>query len=720
MRKRVGDKIIPMVLTLLTFLLAFYQLLKIYHMESQFNRNILIIALFCLIAGFFTRWFVKLPLYLLVLCGGLFLNFSQNLSFSLTWASAFGQQLFNLGELFLAGRIGYLPEEIAISLVLLVMSLLAELLIEYERIVISYLIIIGYMLFLIIYNDIELPVEIVLFASLGLMYRFLLVHEKNKRNYFIVGTLLSVFLLITWAVPNDSIETRMLAPSATLRNYLNEQGFYQFIEETGAGNPTRSGFSEDDAVLGGPLLDDNQIVFEAQQQSPHYWRIDSKTYYSGSGWEDPASGNTRVESYSGEEIDLIDEDYQAELAEEEEINLTREVMDSYIPLPYGNKQINSEDPPAELYVNEETQRVDFQNNDPFRSFQLNWQDFEYTTEELADVSLTIPNTSVDYLQLPEQLPQRVIELAEELTAEEETFVGKVTAIEDYLKHSENFRYSKMDAGFPTENQDYVDHFLFDFQVGYCDNFSSAMVVMLRSVGIPARWAKGFSTGEEVSENHYVVRNSDAHSWAEVYFEGYGWLPFEATPSFNQPLQQTTPSSEEVSESSSEERTTTQETTEETGTEESSSTAEDSSTTTTSTVTEPTNERPFFISPVVRNIFYMILFVLTCGLIYILWRWHFYLYIFFWVKISRGNFLNIYPILLKKAEKFVLRPPEQPLSHYAQIFEESYPEFQQSFIHLTSIYEKALYGGEQEDKQSLTQSLLDVAWRLSQIKKKRNL
>ncbi|AYW47807.1 hypothetical protein C7K38_05230 [Tetragenococcus osmophilus] len=716
MRRRIYDKIAPMVLSFLTFSLAFYQLLKIYHMESLFSQNVVIIALFCLVAGLLSKWFIKLPLYFFILCGGLFLNFSQNLTFSVTWANAFWQRVVNLSELFLDGRIGYLPEEIAISLVLLVVSLLAELLIEYERVVISYLIVIGYMLFLIIYNDIELPLEIVLFASFGLLHRFLLVHKKNKQSYLIVGMMLAIFLLITWGVPSDLIETRMLAPSATFRNYLNEKGFYQFIEETGAGNLTRSGFSEDDETLGGPLLDDNQVVFEAQQQSPHYWRIDSKTYYSGSGWESPAPGNTQIDSYSGEEVDLVDTDYQAEFAEEEEINFNREVMDSYLPLPYGNKQINLEEPTAELFVNQETQRVDFQNSEQSRSFQLGWQDFNYTLEELADVSLTTPETSVDYLQLPDQLPQRVIDLAEELTAEEETLIGKVTAIEDYLKGSESFRYSKIDAGFPTENQDYVDHFLFESQVGYCDNFSSAMVVMLRAVGIPARWAKGFSTGEEVEENQFVVRNSDAHSWAEVYFEGYGWLPFEATPTFSQPLQQTTTSSE-ITESSSSESTTTQETSDAT-TEESSNTSEESRTTSTSTAEAPTNDSSFSISPVVKNFLSVIVFVIACAFAYMLWRWYFYLYIFFLVKASQANIFKVYPILLKRSEKFVSRAPEQPLSHYAQIFEANYSEFQQSFVHLTSVYEQALYGGKQEGQQSFEQLLLDVAWHLSQAKKKR--
>lgn len=66
-----------------------------------------------------------------------------------------------------------------------------------------------------------------------------------------------------------------------------------------------------------------------------------------------------------------------------------------------------------------------------------------------------------------------------------------------------------------------------------------MVVLLRSVGIPARWAKGYNTGSVTKVNGdgtdvYTLSNADAHSWPEVYFPGFGWLPFEPTPGFSNP------------------------------------------------------------------------------------------------------------------------------------------------------------------------------------------
>jgi hypothetical protein len=75
----------------------------------------------------------------------------------------------------------------------------------------------------------------------------------------------------------------------------------------------------------------------------------------------------------------------------------------------------------------------------------------------------------------------------------------------------------------------VDYFLFNLQRGYCDYFASAMVVMARSVGIPARLAVGYAMGHYHSQQGaYVVTEKDAHAWPELYFPDYGWIPFEPT------------------------------------------------------------------------------------------------------------------------------------------------------------------------------------------------
>jgi hypothetical protein len=123
---------------------------------------------------------------------------------------------------------------------------------------------------------------------------------------------------------------------------------------------------------------------------------------------------------------------------------------------------------------------------------------------------------------------RTIALANEIiaTAKAETPYDKAKAIETWLRL--NIAYNESIPQ-PPSNQDPVDWVLFDFKQGYCNYYASAMVVMLRTIGIPARMAAGFAEGTWNSdEDAFVVQERDAHTWVEVYFPGYGWVEFEPT------------------------------------------------------------------------------------------------------------------------------------------------------------------------------------------------
>jgi transglutaminase-like putative cysteine protease len=128
-----------------------------------------------------------------------------------------------------------------------------------------------------------------------------------------------------------------------------------------------------------------------------------------------------------------------------------------------------------------------------------------------------------YLQLPDSLPVRVRRLAEEVTAELDTPYDRAIAIRDYLR---SIPYNEQIDG-PAMGEDGVDYFLFHAREGYCSYYASAMVVMLRAVGIPARYVEGYSQGEKVDGAYHIVE-WDGHSWPEVYFPDYGWVEFEPT------------------------------------------------------------------------------------------------------------------------------------------------------------------------------------------------
>ena len=139
-----------------------------------------------------------------------------------------------------------------------------------------------------------------------------------------------------------------------------------------------------------------------------------------------------------------------------------------------------------------------------------------------------------FLQLPPELPQRLRELAGEITAGAETELEKVEKIKDYLKQ---FPYRTDTPGPPAE-EDFVDHFLFEQQEGYCSYYASAMAVLLRTQEIPARYVLGYRVpvdnhqealpGTDSSTPLIQVRQNHAHAWVEVFLQGHGWVAFEPT------------------------------------------------------------------------------------------------------------------------------------------------------------------------------------------------
>ena len=132
-----------------------------------------------------------------------------------------------------------------------------------------------------------------------------------------------------------------------------------------------------------------------------------------------------------------------------------------------------------------------------------------------------------YLQLPPDLPPRIQELAEQITSGYTSPYAKAKALEAYLKTEYAYRFADSPNDAPPPSRDPVDWFLFEHHEGTCGNFSSAFVVMARSVGIPARVVSGWAISQTAGTQ--TVRANQAHQWAEVGLEGIGWVTFEPTP-----------------------------------------------------------------------------------------------------------------------------------------------------------------------------------------------
>ena len=322
----------------------------------------------------------------------------------------------------------------------------------------------------------------------------------------------------------------------------------------GEGPSVSSGYGRDDTSLGGSFDFNYETVFQVESSVKNYWRGETRLTYSGEGWTDIDDKSGTV-TYSSGELP------EAESARKLK---TREVQQTF------TMQTNRKYPVLfGAYSMRQVQLQDDRENAPNMKWQrreaeLYWHGYEGDQRQIDfprkyKVTSEVPIVPVDelakqsydqlypqqppnrYLQLPSSLPNRVVDLAASVSKEGKTPYDKVVLLRDYLRST--YRYSNRPDLTLKQSDDFVEGFLFEIKEGYCDYFSTSLVVLARSQGIPARWVKGFAPGSLTnvgvqngeSRTVYQVTNADAHSWAEIYFgEDYGWVTFEATPGFNAP------------------------------------------------------------------------------------------------------------------------------------------------------------------------------------------
>ena len=151
--------------------------------------------------------------------------------------------------------------------------------------------------------------------------------------------------------------------------------------------------------------------------------------------------------------------------------------------------------------------------------------------ELQEAGAEYPAwVTTKYLQLPQDVSPRITDLALEITDPFDNPYDKAAAVTKYLR--DNIEYTPT-VTIPEDTADYMEYFLFESKQGFCNYYASAEVLMLRSLGIPARLAVGYSAGDPSDDfSFYTVREKNYHAWPEVYFPSYGWIEFEPTGNQN--------------------------------------------------------------------------------------------------------------------------------------------------------------------------------------------
>lgn len=279
-----------------------------------------------------------------------------------------------------------------------------------------------------------------------------------------------------------------------------------------------------------PPTDKNLIT---EQIPYHYWRWLTYDVYDGRGWTtSPAEGesysaNESIFSLKGDRFRIIHQQVEKANSRDNHLYWTGALVRATQPFEstwrVSPKSINSGVDPllAADMLGSLTEK---------RAYSADSLIPIVSAGQLRDSSKTYPQHIRErYLSLPANVPARVTDLAHELTSDSDNPYDKARAIEAYLR---SFPYS-LEVAPPPAGREAADYFLFDLKSGYCDYYATAMIVLARSAGLPARLVIGYSSGEyDPLEAVYIVREANAHSWVEVYFTGFGWIEFE--PAASQP------------------------------------------------------------------------------------------------------------------------------------------------------------------------------------------
>ena len=290
----------------------------------------------------------------------------------------------------------------------------------------------------------------------------------------------------------------------------------------GVSGPSRlRGVSFSDAIRLGqaPNLGD-RVIMTVEAPSGHFWRAVTYDFYTGAGWR-------TTESDKADKIVLptLDrETFQARF----------DIIVPHSNILFAANEPQKADVPYQFYTG-----ADKSYSTSLHALNRSQAAGTYTVTSLISVAdkqtlrKATPTYSdyikSKYLQLPSTLPPRVKALAHQIMDNIPNAYDRAEALETFLR-SPPYSYSAQVKATPP-GRDPVDYFLFDLKQDFCEYFASAMVVMLREEGIPARLVEGFTTGAfDTASNAFVVREQDAHAWVEAYFPQYGWIEFEPTPS----------------------------------------------------------------------------------------------------------------------------------------------------------------------------------------------
>jgi len=277
-------------------------------------------------------------------------------------------------------------------------------------------------------------------------------------------------------------------------------------------------------------------VFQVRTSAPSYWRMLSLPTFDGDTWRpdntvqgvaitpqttlDPGPPGLAVAPPNGQPIEQV-------------FQVSNDLGLPWLPVAYPPQRIDV--PESSVRFDPETGTALLDSNlDAGAVYRVTSYAVQPAPEQLAATVFPTPAQNARYTALPSDMPPEIRQIAERWTAGAANDYERILAIQDRLTDTSVFTY---DINVPARDDSYtlVD-FLTVTRTGFCQQFASAMAVMLRTLGLPARVAVGFTAGAFDRETGtWRVTTDEAHSWVEVLFPSYGWLAFEPTPGRNNPV-----------------------------------------------------------------------------------------------------------------------------------------------------------------------------------------
>ncbi|MFO1442118.1 DUF4129 domain-containing protein [Bacillus sp. Bva_UNVM-123] len=472
----------------------------------------------------------------------------------------------------------------------------------------------------------------------------------------------------------------------------------------GSGGIQKLGYGMDDSRLGGPFIPDNQVVFSAEVESRHYWKVETKDVYTGKGWISSFSREERTSFELEDEVPIVSFSNSDAIEKKLETGtITTFLNYPHIVYPLGIQKILVP-PTVSFELEDATEKIrTVENGNPvsLKQYALQFEVPKYSITALKEA--TSDENSLNqqfmerYTQLPGSLPQRIQDLALEITAEKGTVYDKVKELERYFNQT-GYMYDQTNVAVPEPEDDYVEQFLFETKRGYCDNFSTSMVVMARSIGIPARWVKGYTEGEykrlgNFGNSIYEITNNNAHSWVEVYFPGIGWVPFEPTKGFTSNVLF---NYDVTSDDALQAPVVEQKNNDSTKPELDEGKSEKSSSSSFSFKKIIASVKEFFVKSWKKLVIIVLIIAAMLFFMYRVrgkWLPHYLAWRFRWTK-KDENFPKAYLLLLRELERFGLpRQEGQTLRDYADYVDQFFRT--KKMRQLTSRYEELIYRGELE-------------------------